>query len=117
MITEEPTNWKDLQDKVNFILNGVGLKSEKEVSLNTPRGSVVIDVYVLDPKSVDQIKYIIECKNWNNSIPQTVVHSFTTVMNETGDNIGYIISKKGFQKGTLEYSDNTNIKLFSYNQF
>jgi restriction system protein len=117
MITSEPKDWKDLQDKVNFILTGVGLISEKEANLKTPRGTVEIDVYAFDPNSVDEIKYIIECKNWNNTIPQTVIHSFTTVMNETGGNIGYIISKKGFQKGAKEYVENTNIKLFSYIQF
>lgn len=117
MITSEPTDWKDLQDKVNYILTGVGLISEKETLLKTPRGSVEIDVYAFDPNSVDKVKYIIECKNWNKLIPQTVVHSFCTIMNETGGNIGYIISKKGFQKGAIEYSQSSNIKLFSYFEF
>ena len=117
MITKEPKDWKDLQNKVNLILNDIGLNSQKEVILNTPRGNVEIDVYATDPKSVDEIKYIIECKNWNNKIPQTVIHSFITIMNETGGNIGYIISKEGFQKGAIEYSTSTNIRLFSYIQF
>lgn len=117
MITEEPKNWKDLQEKVNYILNGVGLNSEKEVILKTPRGSVEIDVYAIDECSVDKIKYIVECKNWNNKIPQTVIHSFITIMNETGGNIGFVISKKGFQKGAIEYTNSTNIRLFSFNQF
>ncbi|TXN38143.1 restriction endonuclease [Flagellimonas hymeniacidonis] len=117
MITKEPKDWQDLQNKVNLILNDIGLNSNKEVELKTPRGTVEIDVYAIDPKSIDKIKYIIECKNWNKKVPQTVIHSFTTIMNETGGNIGYIISKKGFQKGALEYSNSTNIRLFSYVEF
>ena len=117
MITKEPKDWRDLQDKVNSILNDIGLNSKKEVNLKTPRGTVEIDVYAIDPKSIDKIKYIIECKNWNNKIPQTIIHSFITIMNETGGNIGYVITKKGFQKGAIEYSNNTNIRLFSYIQF
>lgn len=117
MITAEPKNWKDLQIKVNYILSCVGLVSEIEKSINTPRGSVAIDVFAYDPNSLDKIRYIIECKNWNKKVPQNVIHSFTTVMQETGANIGYIISKKGFQNGAKEYINYTNIRLFSYDEF
>ena len=47
-------------------------------------------------------------------VNQSVIHSFTTVMNETGCNIGYIISKKGFQAGAIKYASNTNIRLFTF---
>lgn len=35
-------------------------------------------------------------------------------MSETGSNIGYIVSKAGFQNGAIRYTDHTNIKLFSF---
>jgi len=117
MITEPPKNWNDLQDKVNYIFNCIGLHSEKEKVLETPRGTTEVDVFAIDPQSIDKIKYIVECKNWNNKVPQTIVHAFTTVMYETGSNIGYIISKEGFQKGATEYVKSTNIKLFTYEEF
>lgn len=117
MITKEPKNWKDLQNKVNLILNDIGLDSKTEFKLNTPTSKIEVDVYAIDPKSVDKIKYIIECKNWNKNIPQHVIHSFITTMNATGGDIGYIISKKGFQKGAIESVNYTNIRLFSYNEF
>jgi restriction system protein len=117
MITRQPRNWKDLQDKVDFIFTCVGLASEKEKHVTTPRGTVELDVYAIDPLSLDKIKYIVECKNWNSKVPQTVIHGFTTVMNETGSNIGYIISKKGFQKGSIEYTKSTNIRLFTFEEF
>jgi hypothetical protein len=71
----------------------------------------------VDPLSVDKIIYIVECKNWSSKIPQTVVHGFVTVMQETGSNIGYIISKKGFQKGATDYVNSTNIRLFTFEDF
>tara|TARA_R110002051_G_C8621691_1_gene483438 strand:+ start:147 stop:890 length:744 start_codon:yes stop_codon:yes gene_type:complete len=117
MITNEPTNWKDLQNKVDFILRCVGLNSIKEFKLKTPRGIIEVDVFAVDENSLDKIKYIIECKNWNNKIPQNIIHSFTTIMNESGGNIGYIIAKKGFQRGAIEYSKCTNIKLLTYDEF
>lgn len=63
------------------------------------------------------IKYIVECKNWSNSIPQSVVHSFTTVMHETGANIGFIVTKQGLQQGAIQYTKNTNIVGMTYLEF
>jgi restriction system protein len=117
LITEQPRNWRELQNKVDWIFNCVGLSSQKVFKVDTPRGKIELDVYAIDPSSVDQIRYVVECKNWNNRIPQTVVHSFTTVMQETGANIGYIISKKGFQKGAIDYTKSTNIRLWTFNEF
>nr|WP_263441305.1 restriction endonuclease [Klebsiella variicola] len=110
-------NWKDLQNGVQRIFRNVGLYAEVEVNVETPRGSVNVDVLATDPRSVDKIRYIVECKNWGSSIPQTVVHSFTTVMHETGANIGFIISKHGFQHGAKQYTQSTNITGMTYLEF
>lgn len=112
-----PENWKDLQAGVCRILNEIGISAEINKSITTPRGTVEIDVYAIDEKGTDRIKFIIECKNWKTAIPQSVVHSFTTVMHEVGANIGFIISKVGFQSGAQEYVRNTNITVLTYEQF
>ena len=99
------------------IFRNIGLSSDIEVSIPTPRGSVNVDVFAIDGLSLDNIKYIVECKNWGSAIPQSVVHSFTTVMHETGVNIGFIISKRGLQSGAKEYTRNTNIVGLTYLEF
>lgn len=112
-----PQDWRDLQSGVQRIFRNVGLAAEVEVDLDTPRGSVNVDVLAVDVRSVDKIKYIVECKNWGSAIPQSVVHSFTTVMHETGANIGFIISKHGLQQGAQRYTQNTNIVGMTYLEF
>lgn len=112
-----PEKWQDLQFGVRRIFRNVGLSADVEVDLVTPRGSVNVDVLAIDGQSVDKIKYIVECKNWGNAVPQSVVHSFTTVMAETGANIGFIISKHGLQSGAKEYTRNTNIVGLTYLEF
>ncbi|WLO83412.1 restriction endonuclease [Pantoea agglomerans] len=112
-----PQKWQELQTGVQRIFRNVGLLAEVEVDLETPRGSVNVDVLATDVRSVDKIRYIVECKNWGSSIPQTVVHSFTTVMHETGANIGFIISKHGLQQGAKKYTQNTNIIGMTYLEF
>ena len=113
----EPNDWKKLQYGVCKIFNEIGLKAETEKEIKTPRGTVELDVFALDPGSVDKIQYVVECKNWKSSIPQSVVHSFTTVMHEVGANIGYIVSQRGLQKGAIDYIKNTNIKGVKYSEF
>lgn len=112
-----PKNWQDLQTGVQRILRNVGLSAEVEVDLKTPRGSVNVDVFAIDLRSLDKIKYIVECKNWNTAVPQSVVHLFTTVMHETGANIGFIVSKYGLQSGAEQYTKNTNIIGLTYLEF
>jgi hypothetical protein len=114
LILSEPVDWRDLQNKVSLLLSQSGFETEIEKKVSTPRGNVEIDVFAIDPGSIDKITYVVECKNWNAPVNQSVIHAFTTVMNETGSNIGYIVSKTGFQEGAVRYTQHTNIKLFSF---
>ena len=104
-----PINWQNLQEGVCRIFNEIGLNAEIGKTFKTPRGNVEIDVFAVDENSVDKIRYIVECKNWNQPIPQTVIHAFTTVMHEIGANIGFVISKQGLQSGAESYTQRTNI--------
>jgi len=110
-------DWRKLQRSVCRILSEAGLFAQTEVCLQTPRGMVEVDVYAVDEKSVDKIRYVVECKNWAASIPQSVVHAFTSVMSETGANIGFIVSKKGLQSGAKEFTNNTNIIGLTFEDF
>ncbi|MEI7825286.1 MAG: restriction endonuclease [Chlorobiaceae bacterium] len=111
-----PRDWRELQNGVCRLFNEVGLNASTEVTLTTPRGMVTVDVYAIDEQSIDRITYIAECKNWEVAIPQVTAHSFTTVMHETGSNIGFIISKHGMQSGAHRYLQNTNIIGLTYGQ-
>lgn len=108
--------WKQLQDAVCRLLNEAGLSAETEVRLNTPHGMVEVDVFAVDERSVDKISYVVECKNWSNSIPQHVVHAFTSIMHETGANIGFVVSKVGVQSGAEQYTRSTNITGLTFEE-
>lgn len=58
----DPSNWQSLQEGVCSIFNEIGLEAEIGKRIETPRGTVEIDVYAVDQNSVDKIKYIVECK-------------------------------------------------------
>lgn len=80
------------------------------------RGRKEIDVYVKDPIITPPATYLCECKLWARPVPQEVVHSFRTVMADTGANRGYIISHSGFQSGAREAAEHTNVELVTFDE-
>jgi restriction system protein len=118
MITgNEPESWQALQREVGRILSECGFVVEIEKIAECARGKVELDVYAAE--NVRGRKYVIacECKYWGTRIPQAVVHGFRTVVQETGANVGYIISMQGFQSGAVVASDFTNLKLVTWQEF
>lgn len=113
----EPKSWKDLQNKVAEILNESGIEANVEYHPESVRSDIEIDVYACEKIGNRENIFIIECKNWNHRVPQTVVHSVRTVIQDVGGNTGYIVSKKGFQAGAYEAVKQTNIKLLTWNEF
>lgn len=117
IFSTEPADWKDLQNKVGEILRDCGLSVEIEKVITSVRGKIEVDVFAKEIVNKRDNVIIIECKYWNNPIPQTVIHSFRTVIADIGGNIGYIISKKGFQRGSYDAVGFSNIKLLWWEEF
>jgi hypothetical protein len=118
MITRNvPDSWQALQTEVGRILKECGFEVEIEKKVQSARGSVELDVYA--EETVRGRKYAIacECKHWKSRIPQNVVHSFRTVVQEIGANVGYIVSMEGFQSGAVAAGDLTNLKLVTWHEF
>lgn len=115
--SQEPKNWKDLQDLTSKFLFEIGYDCEVEKDIISARSSINIDVYAKNNKIVPNSIILCECKHWSSAIPQHVIHSFRSVISDIGANYGFIISKKGFQKASYEAVKNTNINLFNWNDF
>ena len=49
--------------------------------------------------------------------PQSVVHSFRTVVADVGANTGYVVSKSGFQSGAYKAAEYTNVELLTWSEF
>jgi hypothetical protein len=118
LITQHaPENWEDLEEAVRTILSECGMTAARQVRLDFPRGGAVVDVLASEVNNGITSQIICECKNWNTNIPQDVVQSFRTVMQESGAHRGYIISKLGFQAGAIEAARSTNIELVTFAGF
>jgi len=112
---EQPVDWRDLQNKVKVFFEEMGFRSEVAKTINGVRGHNEIDVYA---ESMDELnlRIFVECKFWNANIPQREINAFRTVIQDSGANIGYFIVKNGFQKGAFDSSENTNIKLMTFDE-
>ena len=111
-----PANWQELQQFVGSILSECGFVTEIEKSIETVRGKISVDIYGERKESFES-KIICECKNWETPIPQTVIHAFRTVINDSGADHGYIISKVGFQKGAYAAIEKSNVSIISWEEF
>jgi hypothetical protein len=91
IFNSSPSTWQELQNMVGQLFTEVGYTVEVSTVINLVRGQKEIDVYVHDHTSEYGTTFLIECKFWN----------------------GFIVSKNGFQKGSYEAAEKTNIKLVS----
>lgn len=112
-----PNKWQDLQEKVGEILSECGFDAKTEQEIDTVRGKVEIDVIAKEEINGRVYSIICECKRWKSNIPQNVIHSFRTVMDDLGSNKGYIITTSDFQPGSRKAVENTNIELLNWEEF
>ena len=61
-IFSEPTDWRDLQNKVCLLLRQAGFTAKTEKKVATPQGEVELDVFAIDPNSIDKISYVVYTK-------------------------------------------------------
>lgn len=116
MYSTAPTNWRSLQRKVHRIFEDIGFEAEIQKTVRTARGSVEIDVFAQKTKPVSMV-ILSECKYWNRPVPKPAVHAFSKVIQDYGANIGYIISKVGFNAGAYDAAKFTNIRLLTWEEF
>jgi len=113
----EPPTWQDLELSVARILSEAGLCTERGRLLATVRGCVEVDVYAEDQSITPPVVTLVECKHWKNAVPQTVVHAFRTTVIDSGANVGFIVSLRGFQSGAVNAAALTNIHLVDWPAF
>ena len=112
-----PKDWKELQNEVGKILEQCGFTVEVEKVVDTARGKAELDVYAKEVVKGRKYSIVCECKYWKSKIPQSVIHSFRTILSNTGANVGYIVSLKGFQSGAFKAANYVNLELVTWEEF
>jgi hypothetical protein len=115
--TNEVTDWRELQMRVAQLFEEMeyDVKIEHAIELGS-RGRKEIDVVTVDRNASVNQTYLIECKYWNAPIHQGIVHELRSVMQDSGANTGFVISKHGFQAGAYKAVQYTNIHLLDFEE-
>ncbi len=116
---KQPKTWRDLQEYVAQVFREVGyLEVQTPYKLVGVRITKEVDVYAVEASVVPPIKIACECKHWASKVPQAVVLEFRSVLEDSGLNRGFIISKVGFQSpGAFAAARNTPIVLTDFKHF
>lgn len=118
MITARaPRDWRGLENAVAAVLRECGFAVEAPKVVRTVRGNVNIDVYAEETVGARTYRFLCECKWWRKHVPKSVIHSFRTVVGDSGANVGYIISAGGFQAGAFSAAELTNVRLVTWEEF
>ena len=112
-----PSDWHSLQKEVAQILGECGMRSAVDVEVTTARGSVKVDVVAVDDSRTPRVMVLCECKLWKQSVPQSVVHSFRTVVNDSGASLGLLISPRRAQRGAYQATEHSNVHILSWAEF
>lgn len=111
-----PSDWRDLQNLVAQLFRELGCDVDVGRRIELVRGSKEVDVLVADVASTPPARYLVECKFWSRAVPLEVVHSFRTVVADSGAHRGFIVSLVGFQEGAHSAASMTNVELVTFDQ-
>jgi restriction system protein len=118
MITSAgPAGWRDLQHQVARILREIGMEVTEEKKLDKVRGPTKADVYAEQLVDGRLLSIVVECKHWRRRVSQHVIHSFRSVVSDTGANEGYVVSSRGFQPGAYCAAEHTIVRLVNWEDF
>ena len=109
--------WKIFEELIKNIyvisLSDYTIEVEHDIKLKGKSGaSHQIDVFVQIFMPLITIKEIVECKYWNSKVKKTQVTTLDGIKDEVNANRATIFSRKGFQKGAIQYARFHGINLY-----
>jgi hypothetical protein len=93
------------------------MRSAVDREVKTARGNVKVDVVAEDDSRTPGVVILCECKLWKPAVPQSVVHSFRTVMVDSGASLGLVISPRRAQRGAYQAAEHSNVHVLSWVEF
>jgi restriction system protein len=111
-----PRTWQNLEMQVARILTECEYDVEVQKTVQLARGDANIDVWADDHSSPPNV-IAVECKHWVRPVPKHVVHSFRTVVGDSGANTGLIVAASGYQSGAIEAAAYSNVRLINWIEF
>jgi hypothetical protein len=110
-------SWSDYQDEAACFFRTLGLAAETNVTLQGSRTSHDVDVVVTSDHVGFQIKWLVECKHWQDRVSKLHVLGLRQIVIDVGADRGIMLCEAGFQSGAFESATLTNVTLTSLSAF
>lgn len=109
--------WFSFQEEIAAYFRSLGTNADTNQQVQGVRTKHDIDVFVSTKFLSTDLYWIIEAKKWKSKVPKEKVLALRTIVDDIGADKGFIISEVGFQKGAYEAAENTNILLYTMEEF
>ena len=106
-------DWREYQEQAAQFFRSLGFDVAVDTRVSAVRTTHKIDVWVTFNRFGLDHRWVIECKDWQRSIPQEKVLALRTIVEDIGADRGFLLSEEGFQPGAVRAAQNTNITLSS----
>ena len=107
------TDWQGYQEEVADLFRGVGRSVATNERVEGVRTLHYVDVVVRSKQAGIEQLWLIECKQWKRPISKDTVLTLRSIVNDTGADRGFMMAESGYQSGTFEAANRTNITLTS----
>lgn len=105
--------WKAYQEEAAEFFRSLGLQAETDVTLHGVRTQHDVDVVVGIDVAGFEVRWIVECKHWQNAVSKVHVLALRQIVSDLGADRGIILCEVGFQSGAIEAAELTNIQVAS----
>lgn len=113
MIRHMPA-WSVYQEEVATFFRSLGLDAATNVRIQGARTHHDIDVQVRSTILGITVQWLVECKLWKTPVTKLHIIAFRQIVTDIGADRGIILSESGFQSGSLEAAQLTNLHLCSF---
>lgn len=111
------TDWRDLEERVLEIFLSLGYNAKKNARIRGTKATHEVDVWAFIEYGGLLYRVVVECKFWNTNVNKAQIGNLLTIISDIGAEKGVIISKVGFQRGAKDLAKNSNIELYTFDQF
>lgn len=111
------TQWSEFQEVIATLFRELGFDAQTNVRLQGARTDHDVDVVARREVAGIDLLWIVECKLWKRRVSKLHVLGLRTIVEDTGANLGIVISDAGFQSGAQQAAVNSSVRLATYDEF
>jgi len=104
-------DWRNYQDEAAEFFRSLGMTAQVDATVQGVRTSHDVDVLATLPYAGLEIRWVVECKQWQTRVTKLHVLALREIVSDIGADRGVLLAEAGFQAGAREAATLTNLQL------